>query len=180
MQKPEITAIKSVAKSRLFHIEAVDLTFSNGEKRTFERIGRPHQDAVMIVPVTDDNEFILIREYGVGIEDYELTFPKGIIDNGESVFEAANRELQEEVAFGANDIVELRTVGASPSYMFSRLHIVLARDLFVKKLQGDEPEPLEIVKWPLSDYNALLLRDDFISSAAVAALLLAKERLHIY
>lgn len=57
----------------------------------------------MIVPIVDDH-LILIREYAVGTESYELGFSKGLIDPGESVFEAANRELKEEVGFGANDL----------------------------------------------------------------------------
>jgi len=44
----------------------------------------------MIVPIVDDH-LILIREYAVGTESYELGFSKGLIDPGESVFEAANR-----------------------------------------------------------------------------------------
>ncbi len=57
----------------------------------------------MIVPIVDDH-LILICEYAVGTESYELGFSKGLIDPGESVYEAANRELKEEVGFGANDL----------------------------------------------------------------------------
>ncbi|MDK6296224.1 NUDIX domain-containing protein, partial [Gardnerella swidsinskii] len=55
-----------------------------------------------------DDHLILIREYAVGTESYELGFSKGLIDPGESVFEAANRELKEEVGFGANDLTFLK------------------------------------------------------------------------
>lgn len=50
----------------------------------------------MIVPIVDDH-LILIREYAVGTESYELGFSKGLIDPGESVFEAANRELKKRL-----------------------------------------------------------------------------------
>lgn len=56
----------------------------------------------MIVPIVDDH-LILIREYAVGTESYELGFSKGLIDPGESVFEAANRELKKRLV-GANDL----------------------------------------------------------------------------
>ena len=72
----------------------------------------------MIVPIVDDH-LILIREYAVGTESYELGFSKGLIDPGESVFEAANRELKEEVGFGANDLTFLKKLSMAPSY-FSR------------------------------------------------------------
>ncbi len=101
LQKPTILNVETVARSRLFTVESVDLEFSNGVRRVYERcVDQP--EAVMIVPIVDDH-LILIREYAVGTESYELGFSKGLIDPGESVYEAANRELKEEVGFGAND-----------------------------------------------------------------------------
>lgn len=174
-QKPKILNTEPLAQTRLFNIEAVDLTFSNGEQRRYERLLRTHPGSVMMVPITANNEFILIREYAVGIEDYELTFPKGFVDAGETAELAANRELKEEVGFGAKNITPLRTVCSSPAYMQSHLTIVIAQDLYPETLVGDEPEVLEIVYWPVNDYNALLAQPDFISSTCVSALLLAKE-----
>jgi ADP-ribose diphosphatase len=179
MTKPVITNTKSLAKTRLFHVEAVDLTFSNGEQRVYERLHRPHPGSVMVVPITAGDEFILIREYAVGIEGYELTFPKGFIDAGETPAVAANRELKEEVGFGANAVTHLREVCSSAAYMQSHMHILLARDLYSEKLLGDEPEELEIICWPCHNYRALLAEPEFISSASYAALFLAIEELDL-
>ena len=96
LQKPTILSVETVARSRLFTVESVDLEFSNGVRRVYERMRPTNREAVMIVPIVDDH-LILIREYAVGTESYELGFSKGLIDPGESVFEAANRELKEEV-----------------------------------------------------------------------------------
>lgn len=107
LQKPTILNVETVAQSRLFSVESVDLEFSNGVRRVYERMRPSTREAVMIVPIVDDH-LILIREYAVGTESYELGFSKGLIDPGESVFEAANRELKEEVGFGANDLTFLK------------------------------------------------------------------------
>ena len=96
LQKPTILNVETVARSRLFTVESVDLEFSNGVRRVYERMRPTNREAVMIVPIVDDH-LILIREYAVGTESYELGFSKGLIDPGESVYEAANRELKEEV-----------------------------------------------------------------------------------
>ena len=175
---PKILHTELVAQSRLFNVETIDLQFANGEQRTFERLQRKHKGAVMIVPITQDAEFILIREYAVGIERYELTFPKGFINEGELSIEAANRELQEEVGYGANDLRVIKSLATSPAYMGSELTVVVAQDLYPKKLMGDEPEPLEVVKWPIQAYATLLQENDFISAMSIAALLLTKETLH--
>lgn len=91
LQKPTILKVETVAQSRLFKVESVDLEFSNGVRRVYERMRPSTREAVMIVPIVDDH-LILIREYAVGTESYELGFSKGLIDLGESVYEAANRE----------------------------------------------------------------------------------------
>lgn len=92
--------METVARSRLFNVESVDLEFSNGVRRVYERMRPSDREAVMIVPVIGD-DLLLIREYAVGTESYELGFPKGLIDPGEGMLEAANRELMEEVGYGA-------------------------------------------------------------------------------
>ena len=99
-QKPKILSVETIARSRLFNVESVDLEFSNGVRRVYERMRPSEREAVMIVPILGD-DLLLIREYAVGIESYELGFPKGLIDPGEDVFQAANRELMEEAGFGA-------------------------------------------------------------------------------
>jgi ADP-ribose diphosphatase len=56
-------------------------------------------------------------------------------------------------------------------------HIVLARDLYPEKLEGDEPEELEVVPWPISDLQRLTARDDCTEGRTIAALYIAREHL---
>ena len=149
LQKPTILNVETVAKSRLFNVESVDLEFSNGVRRVYERMRPSSREAVMIVPIVDDH-LILIREYAVGTESYELGFSKGLIDPGETVFEAANRELKEEVGFGANELSFLKKLSMAPSYFSSKMNIVVAEDLYPESLEGDEPEPLPQLQLGLS------------------------------
>ncbi|MDU6925818.1 ADP compounds hydrolase NudE [Franconibacter helveticus 513] len=174
LQKPTILRVESVARSRLFNVETVDLEFSNGERRVYERMRPSTREAVMIVPVID-NELVLIREYAVGTESYELGFPKGLIDPGETVLEAANRELKEEVGFGAQEMTFLKKLTMAPSYFSSKMNIVIAESLYPESLQGDEPEPLIQVRWPLSEMMTLLEDPDFSEARNVSALFLVRE-----
>ena len=160
LQKPTILNVETVAKSRLFNVESVDLEFSNGVRRVYERMRPSSREAVMIVPIVDEH-LILIREYAVGTESYELGFSKGLIDPGETVFEAANRELKEEVGFGAKELTFLK--------------IVVAEDLYPESLEGDEPEPLPQVRWPLAHLMDLLEDPDFNEARNVSALFLVRE-----
>ena len=65
-EKPVVHSVKTIAQTRLFHIEAVELEFSNGERRQYERINNDVAGAVTVIPVTDES-VILIREYAVGL-----------------------------------------------------------------------------------------------------------------
>jgi ADP-ribose diphosphatase len=56
-------------------------------------------------------------------------------------------------------------------------HIVLARDLYPEKLQGDEPEELEVVRWPLADLHTLVQRPDCTEGRSIAALYIARDYL---
>jgi ADP-ribose diphosphatase len=177
IMKPRILQKRSVASSRLFEIEAVDLEFSNGEFRQFERLKGSARGAVMVVPVINQDEFLLIREYAVGLENYQLGFPKGLVDQGESPIEAANRELQEEIGFASKQLELLQNVTLAPGYFSHKMDIFLAQELWPSRLEGDEPEPLEVVPWRFDNINQLLARDDFTEARSIAALFLAKKQL---
>ncbi|RUR42334.1 ADP compounds hydrolase NudE [Vreelandella populi] len=176
-RKPQILARESVAKSRLFHVESLDLRFSNGEERQFERLTGADRGAVMIVAMPDPDHVLLIREYAAGFEDYVLTLPKGLVDPGEDIVTAANRELMEECGFGAHRIEPLVELSLAPNYMRHRMQVLIATDLYPKRLPGDEPEPLIVETHPIEDLPALLLRDDFHEARAIAALYIARDRL---
>lgn len=176
-QKPVILRQSIVAQSRLFKIEQLQLQFSNGALRTFERMQGSGRGAVMVVACPDPEHFYLIREYSAGTHDYQLGFPKGLIDAGEELLAAADRELKEEIGFGATTLMPLKSVALAPGYFNATMHIVIATGLFAASLEGDEPEPLELVKWRWQDLDQLLLQPDFTEARSIAALFLAKKYL---
>ena len=175
---PEVLNTTPVATSRLFSIEQVDLRFSNGTETCFERLVGEGEGAVMVVPMQTDQELLLIREYAVGMERYELSFVKGRIDSGETAQQAAHRELREETGFDAGRMEALATVSLTPAYSNYRTHIFLAQELFSSPLPGDEPEPLQTKLWQLSDLPALREREDFSDARSILATYLAAERIN--
>ncbi|PMI78837.1 ADP compounds hydrolase NudE, partial [Vibrio splendidus] len=147
--------------------------FSNGVERTYERMKPSGRNAVMMVPITEQGDILLVREYAAGTERYELGFPKGLIDPGEQPNQAAVRELKEEIGFGANKLTPLKEVILAPSYFSSKMTLFIAEELYPEKLEGDEPEPLDIVRWPLAQAEELLTHLDFCEARSITALLLA-------
>lgn len=158
-----------------YRLERLDLEFSNGERRLYERLhGRGH-GAVAVVPLLDDETVLLVREYAAGLHRYELGLVKGRIDAGETPEHAANRELMEEAGYGARQLTLLRSLTLAPTYMSHQIQVVVARDLYPQRLPGDEPEELEVVPWKLADLGQLILREDFSEGRSIAALFIVRE-----
>lgn len=175
--KTEILAISTAAKSRIFEIESVALRFSNGEQRIYERLKPTSLAAVMVLAIDQQENLLLISEYAVGTEHYELGFPKGAMDWGETPEQSALRELQEEIGYTAEKLTLLRCVRTSPSYMNNPMYLFLAEDLQPSKLEGDEPEPLEIIRYPLKDLEKLLQRADFDEARNLTAVYMLRDYL---
>ena len=77
-----------------------------------------------------------------------------------------------EIGMAARQLTFLKQVSLAPGFMNARMGIFLAEDLFPQQLTGDEPEPLEVIPWPLKDAEALLEHPQFHEARSVAALLL--------
>jgi len=174
---PKIHARREREAGKMLRVEQIDLEFSNGERRTYHRMKPSGLGAVIIVPMLDEETVLLAREYAAGLHHYEIGLPKGRLEHGESIIEAAEREMKEEIGYGARDLVELTRLSLAPGYMTHITHIVLARDLYPEKLNGDEPEELEVVPWPLADLRSLTARDDCTEGRTIAALYIARDYL---
>lgn len=175
--QPKILKRKEIAKTRLFRVEEMLLRFSNGVERIYERLCHPPHGAVLIVPMISEDTVLLIREYGAGVDGYELGLPKGAIHAGEDRLAAANRELMEEAGYAAHHLEFVKTITLSPAYMTHSIDVILAKDLYEMRLPGDEPEPIEVIPWSLSRLDELVARDDFTEGRSIAALLLVKNLL---
>lgn len=176
--KPNILSTRTIARTRLFHVEELDLRFSNGVEVCYERLVGSATGAVMVVAMPDPDHVFVVREYAAGVHRYELGLPKGRIEPGEELLAAANRELMEEVGYGARDLSHVTSYTLAPGYLGHQTHVVLARDLYPERLPGDEPEPLEVVNWPLARLNDLVARDDFTEARSIAALFMIRELAH--
>jgi ADP-ribose diphosphatase len=172
---PKIHSRKNRDPGNLFTIEQLDLEFSNGEKRIYERLISRGLGAVIVVPMQDDETVLLVREYACGLHQYEMGLVKGRLEPNESILEGAQRELQEEAGVAGRDLRELTALSLAPGYMTHVTHVVLARDLYPSKLEGDEPEELEVIPWPLSKLDELVARPDCTEGRTIAALYIARD-----
>ena len=165
---PKILKQKSIFKSKLFDIKQADIEF-NGITMKYEIISGTGNGAVMVVPFIE-NDIIFIKEYAAAIDDYMITFPKGKIDKGETIEEAANRELQEEVGYKSKEIKLIKKLYLAPGYIDHMTYVMVAKELSVSSLSGDEPEDLEVIRVHRDDVTNFLDKNEIIDSRVHAAL----------
>lgn len=175
--RPTITAIEEIARTRLFRVERIGLRFPAGTEATYERVRGSARGGVLVVPMLDADTVLLVREYAVGVDRYELGLPKGRIEGTEAVEEAANREIMEEVGYAARSLLCVKSITLAPGYFTHVTHIVLAQDLYPQTRAGDEPEPLEVVPWRLDALDDLVAREDVTEARSIAALYMVRDRL---
>ena len=174
MAVPEIKAVRPLATTRFFRVEELDLRFANGVERTYERLPGVGTAAVMVVAVNARNELMLIREYCAGFHEMQLTLVKGAAGLDEPLEDAVNRELKEEIGMGARSIHFIKQLSIAPGHMGFTINVFLATDLYPERLPADEPEPPELVPWPVARLDDLIHGEEFREARAIAALCLAR------
>lgn len=178
-QLPLVENRREHQASKIFRIESMDLTFSNGQKATYERImgGR---GAVMAVPF-DGTHFYMTVEYCGGVMNYQLGLVKGKIDEGETPEEAVKRELAEEIGYSAAKITLLKSeMTVAPGMLSLKMYPFLCEELFAcPNISGDEPEPIDLVKLTASEVKELIFDSHSVltEGRTIAALTLALHRL---
>ena len=171
-EQPKKLGSKTIIQSKIFRLESVALRFDSGAEVEFECIHHIAKEGVIVVPFTDNGGVLMAREYALGSDRYELTFPRGAIDVGESPLEAARREMQEEVGYDCHHLHYVKEATIAPNYMTQTCHIFVAKDLFPSPLPGDEPEPMQVIEVPVADVSS---HPECTDSLALAALHLALE-----
>ncbi len=124
---------------------------------------------VNVIPLTPENEVILIRQYRHGIRDMSLEIPGGLVEGPDTPIVAAQKELLEETGYQASRMLPLGSVLPNPAIQDNRCYTFLAKDvLLVGEQQLEEKEDIEVLLRPLSDIPGLI-RDGEIEHSLVLA-----------
>ena len=105
-----------------------------------------HPGASLAVPITDDGQVVLLRQYRFAVQARLLEFPAGTLEEGEDPLESMQRELGEEAGYSAARWDALGPMLPCPGYSDEVIHCFLARELtpLENPPAGDDDEDLEV------------------------------------
>lgn len=128
-------------------------------------------DWVNVIPLTADNEVVMVRQFRHGIEDFTLEIPGGMVDPEDTdPCSAAQRELWEETGYGSADIVRLGEVHPNPALQKNRCFSFLARDVRpTRKPQLDGTEEIEVVLVPRAEIAGRIAGGEISHALVIAA-----------
>jgi len=178
-----VTDKKTVYQGKFLRFMKATYTDSCGLFREWEFIERVNCNGIVaIVAVTDTHEVLLIRQFRPPVNRYVIEFPAGLNDKGDTIEEAARRELLEETGYYARRLIPVTEGPLSSGASGEILSVFLAQDLkFKGTAERDETEDIEVMKIPIETLydhlSAFRSRGDFVDLKILGLLELAKKKM---
>ena len=136
-----------------------------------------HPGGVGIVPLTQDNKILMVRQYRYPMEEEMLEIPAGKLSEGEDPFECAKRELSEETGCTAGKYVDLGLIYPSPGFCRETLFLYLAMDLRQGKMHLDENELLSVEAVDIDTLVDMIMANELADAKTVIGILKARRYL---
>lgn len=164
-------------KGRVFDVTLENVTLPNGTNIDMEIIRHPGASA--IVPLTDDNNVLMLKQYRHAAGRVLWEIPAGTFDSGETPLACAIRELVEETGFQADTWDTLGSVTPVPGYSDERINLYLARDLTQSSQQLDPDEIIQVQALPLSQVAVMITSGEIEDAKTIAAIFRTLHKLRV-
>ena len=138
-----------------------------------------HPGGVCIVPVNENGEVYLVKQFRYPFQEVLTEVPAGKLEFGENHRDAGLRELKEETGAECENFEYLGVMYPSVAYLTEKIHMYLATGLKFDKQSLDEDEFLDVIKVKLSDAVDMVLNGEIKDGKTQTALLLAARKLGI-
>lgn len=161
--------MEEVFTSKLFKVVRKFVTGRSGAK--LQRDVVIHPGAVTILPILDDDQVVLLKQYRVSIDDKLIELPAGTLEPPEPPYETAKRELLEETGYAAGSLVELITFYPSPGIMREVMHLFLAEELVAGPTDLEDGEDIEVFQVPLAKAVEMVYAGEIKDGKTIVGLL---------
>jgi ADP-ribose pyrophosphatase len=147
----------------------------NGSKAMREVV--EHPGGVGIVPVTQDNKVLMVRQYRYPMEEELLEIPAGKLSEGESPIDCAARELSEETGCAAGRLIDMGAIYPSPGFCRETLYLYLALDLRYGEMHLDKDELLSVEAIDIDALLDMIMANEMPDAKSIIGIMKAKQYL---
>ncbi len=165
---------EKIFKGAVFEVERDRLLEENGIEIVREVVRHPGGAGAL--PLFDDGQVALVKQYRHPARRELLEIPAGRIEVGETPEMCAAREVEQEIGFRAGRIEKLAEFYSTPGFCEEKLHVYLATDLTPSSQALDHDELVEVVYLPFAEAAQMLGSGGIEDSKTFIALLLAVKK----
>jgi ADP-ribose pyrophosphatase len=163
-----------IYQGRIVRFRVDTVALPDGSTTSREIIGTP--GAVVILPLTDDGQVRMVRQYRSAVGEFLLELPAGTLEPNEAPEQAAPRELAEETGDHAAHWQRLAGFYTVPGICNEYLHLFLATGLTPGQAHREADEFIEVVTLPLDEALAMVKRGEIRDAKTIIGLLMAAEQ----
>lgn len=171
----KVNSSATIYQGRIFKMVSENITLANGVSTDLDIIRHP--GAAAIVPLSDKNTVLMIKQYRHAVGGYIWEIPAGAFDPGETAVACAKRELIEETGYLARDWEKLGEMTPVPGYSDERIHLFLASGLLPAEQKLDKDEALDVHEMKLGDAMEMIYRGEVQDGKTICGLFMAAHRL---
>lgn len=133
-----------------------------------------HSGASVVVPIDEEGNVILVRQFRKPIEKEIIELPAGKLDQNEDPLSCAKRELEEETGYIGNDFIKLTEIYTTPGFSNEIIHVYLALGLSKGKRNPDMDEFVEVFKLKLDEAIEMIKDRKIKDAKTIIGLLMSK------
>lgn len=146
------------------------MAFANGNTEDWDFVH--HNGAAAVVPVLENGNILMVRQYRSALDRYTWEIPAGKLDSPEeSGLVCATRELEEETGYKSDDLELLITIRTSVALSDERIEIYVAKDLVKTAQHLDENEFVDVKEFTLDELKDMILNQKIEDSKTISALM---------
>lgn len=158
-----------IFSGRVFDIKVDNIVYDSGNEDVREVI--IHNGGAVVVPITDQGNIILVKQYRYPFNEFMLELPAGKLELGEDPRNCASRELTEETGFSSENINLLGRVYTSPGFCTEILYIYSANNLQLGDHNRDEGEQgMKVCQMSLDEVNDLISDGKIVDAKTISGI----------